>query len=1139
MTAKYGPNTGLLESMAQGGQWTSDMHVALRGHDFLLQPVVKSLSLTIPPVTPSDGDAYVVATGGSGAWSGHDTNIARWTTTTNAWEFLVPKSGWIITYAGSEYMFNGTAWAPYSSGGGGGDVSGPSSAVSSNFSSFDGTTGKLIKDSGYGPTSFQPAGSYEAALGNPGTSGYILSSTTGGVRSWIAPTAYTLPVATSSVLGGVKPDGTSILNSSGSISVTLASVGAEGALGNPGTNGYLLSSTTSGTRSWVAPYSLPVATSSVLGGVKPDGTSILNSSGAISATATSVGAEPALGNPSTNGYVLSSTTSGTRSWVAASGYTLPIATNSTLGGVKPDGTSILNSSGAISVTPASVGAEPALGNPSVSGYVLSSSAAGVRSWIATSGGGGTVTQVNTQYSTTGGPFTTTGTVSLVNDVATPPPATAYCYNGTARGWYPVTADAGSAGTAPSYTDNGNGSVTIGSADYVLFSSSTGAGLPQRYTIAGGTFTLTDQSQNYIIADYNSGTPNIHVTTDVTTIDNITTAPLFTIFRDGTTLHTTQWGAGANALANRLSLASVKTGGRFKWQEGLTLGEVATRIVSITTGVIWLGPQSISLGSFNSNTNTMYFLYHSSGTWTKTTTTQYNNSQYDDGSNLQSLGTNKYGVCFIYRGVESDLSAYMVLGNAAYGSLAAAQAAQPPSSVPPLISSHCVLVGRIIVLNGATSATEIDSAFVTSFAASVATNHNNLDGLQGGTTSQYYHLTSAQYTVATQYATTSQGGLLSSTDWTTFNNKASASQTFYLGTTQIAINRASAAIALTGITSIDGNAATATTATNATNTAITDDTSTNATMYPTWVTANTGNLPQKTTSTKLTFNPSTGALAATSFNSITGLASSSPAMDGTAAVGTSTLCARQDHVHASDTSRAAVGQTFYLGTTSIAINRSSSAIALTGITSIDGTAANATNTAITADSSTNATMYLTWVTTTTGNLPQKVSSSLTFNPSTGALSATSVNGITGLSSATPAAGSSAGTVGTATTVSRGDHAHPLPKVTLTYAWCWETAVTTSDWQPAYIIRAASTLKAIRAFQDSGSSSFTASTITIYKNGSSWKTCNLPASWTSGTVTDISTGLSDALADGDYLTAVVTTAGTHSKTTLMLEVEQAAH
>ena len=42
--------------------------------------------------------------------------------------------------------------------------------------------------------------------------------------------------------------------------------------------------------------------------------------------------------------------------------------------------------------------------------------------------------------------------------------------------------------------------------------------------------------------------------------------------------------------------------------------------------------------------------------------------------------------------------------------------------------------------------------------------------------------------------------------------------------------------------------------------ITDDTTTNATMYLTWVTAATGNLPIKVSSTKLSFNPSTGALA---------------------------------------------------------------------------------------------------------------------------------------------------------------------------------------------------------------------------------------------------------------------------------------
>lgn len=77
-------------------------------------------------------------------------------------------------------------------------------------------------------------------------------------------------------------------------------------------------------------------------------------------------------------------------------------------------------------------------------------------------------------------------------------------------------------------------------------------------------------------------------------------------------------------------------------------------------------------------------------------------------------------------------------------------------------------------------------------------------------------------------------------------------------TNIAVSGATGAVTI----SVTG---TVPSATNATNIGITDDTSTNATMYPTWVTANTGNLPAKVSSTKMTFNPSTGTLTSTVVN----------------------------------------------------------------------------------------------------------------------------------------------------------------------------------------------------------------------------------------------------------------------------------
>src|ERR1039458_3435622 len=64
------------------------------------------------------------------------------------------------------------------------------------------------------------------------SNGNIYAGTvSGGVCTWTLSggggSTYTLPTATSSTLGGVKPDGTSILNTAGVISATYTSVGAD------------------------------------------------------------------------------------------------------------------------------------------------------------------------------------------------------------------------------------------------------------------------------------------------------------------------------------------------------------------------------------------------------------------------------------------------------------------------------------------------------------------------------------------------------------------------------------------------------------------------------------------------------------------------------------------------------------------------------------------------------------------------------------------------------------------------------------------------------------------------------------------------------------------------------------------------
>jgi hypothetical protein len=163
--------------------------------------------------------------------------------------------------------------------------------------------------------------------------------------------------------------------------------------------------------------------------------------------------------------------------------------------------------------------------------------------------------------------------------------------------------------------------------------------------------------------------------------------------------------------------------------------------------------------------------------------------------------------------------------------------------------------------------------------------------------------------------------------------------------------------------------------------VTDDTTTNAVRYPLFADQTTGSLTTTlVSSTKYNFNPNSGLLTATGFSGSGASLTSLPAgqLSGTipsGVLGNSSL---------------------YVGTTAIALNRSSSAQSLTGV-NIDGsagsattagTATNANNVAITDDTTTASEMYVSWVTSTTGNLPIKVSSTkLKFNPSTGVLTAT--------------------------------------------------------------------------------------------------------------------------------------------------------
>jgi hypothetical protein len=284
---------------------------------------------------------------------------------------------------------------------------------------------------------------------------------------------------------------------------------------------------------------------------------------------------------------------------------------------------------------------------------------------------------------------------------------------------------------------------IGSATVTLWDNADFSGDVNKYSVDESGLTFVPDVTNYIVIDYNSNSPIYRSITDVSLINESDVIPIYTLFPHDNEYHYFDWDRIGNGLASKIHYRLVKTE-RFKRQSGLEISESATRIVNIGDGTIFYGAQLLSLTDFTSSTDKCEFWYHSAGVWTSSDITTYNNSQYDNGTNLVSLTGNKYVVNWFYRMIETSANpmAGYVLG-LEYNSLADAKASNPPTP-PSIFSNNAILVGRIIVKNGDSTASSIESAFERTFIGTPVQNHNDLSSIQGGTTDQYYHMTSAEY-----------------------------------------------------------------------------------------------------------------------------------------------------------------------------------------------------------------------------------------------------------------------------------------------------------------------------------------------------------------------------------------------------------
>lgn len=271
-------------------------------------------------------------------------------------------------------------------------------------------------------------------------------------------------------------------------------------------------------------------------------------------------------------------------------------------------------------------------------------------------------------------------------------------------------------TLPAYTDPADGSVTLGDGTFYTYATTDFDNPLTLTSVPGANYALTDNSVNYVI--FTGSTGAITVTTSRASINQSNVIPIYTIYREGNELHILDWDKMAKGLANKISDRLVRTDRFVVETGGLMISEAATRTIITTSGVVWFGAVNAILDAFTSATDSCDLWYHAAGVWTKAAITQYNNTQYDDGTNLQSTAGGKYVVNWVFRGVETDVHGFVVLGTGDY-TLSQAQASTIPA-LPDLIATQAILVGRIIVKQGEAAATEIASAFVVPFSRSPVT-----------------------------------------------------------------------------------------------------------------------------------------------------------------------------------------------------------------------------------------------------------------------------------------------------------------------------------------------------------------------------------------------------------------------------------
>lgn len=292
----------------------------------------------------------------------------------------------------------------------------------------------------------------------------------------------------------------------------------------------------------------------------------------------------------------------------------------------------------------------------------------------------------------------------------------------------------------------NGTLDVSALKGFIKTSNSEIGEIRYFDLAAqSSVALTDNNINYIYVEYNSGTPRLLVTTDRTSIRTTDQFTLGRAFRSGNSVEVLQSGINAYNYVRKTHERWIDTFGGLSRANGCVIS--ATNLtLALSAGTLYAGTNKISISAVSAGgAFDKYYYNPTTAQWVKVTgETSLSSTQYNltsSGTGLATLTNNKYAVHWIYICAEGEI--YNLYGQGDY-SLAEAQAVSAPAIIPNYLSQWALLAAKVIVAKNASVVYQLTPAWGTLFPMNTPSNHDDLGGLQGGTTGQYYHLTLSSY-----------------------------------------------------------------------------------------------------------------------------------------------------------------------------------------------------------------------------------------------------------------------------------------------------------------------------------------------------------------------------------------------------------